>query len=298
MRQYFELTRLHKFPLGTLVVFWPAAFGVGMASYALCIPLHTMIHRILVFGLGITISHAAFCIWNDICDRDLDAKVERTKTRPLVTGAIKLHGAVIFFLVILFTLFGVTACASLHSNAITMGLLGMPLHFIYPFMKRWTWWPQAWLGLSNGTTFLVGWFSVAGSQSSGNYAGVLVAMYFAVTCWTIYYDTVYAAQDKDDDARAGVKSTALLFGEMIRFICSCFATLMIVSLIIAGVMNKHGSAYFVVSCGGAAAHLLWQLQTWNIQDTDQAGSIFKENGNTGLIVFSGMAIDYIINHKE
>lgn len=140
----------------------------------------------------------------------------------------------------------------------------------------------------------MGWFSVAGSQSSGNYAGVLVAMYFAVTwyvmllnfedyeiytiishSWTIYYDTVYAAQDKDDDARAGVKSTALLFGEMIRFICLCFATLMIVSLIIAGVLNKHGSAYFVVSCGGAAAHLLWQLQTWNIQDTNQAGSIFK-----------------------
>ncbi|KAJ3863456.1 UbiA prenyltransferase, partial [Lentinula novae-zelandiae] len=285
-RQYFELTRLHKFPLGTLVVFWPAAFGVGMASYALCIPLSTMIHRIIVFGLGITISHAAFCIWNDICDRDLDAKVERTKTRPLVTGTIKLHGAVIFFLIILLTLFGVTACASLHSNAITMGLLGMPLHFIYPFMKRWTWWPQAWL--------------------------VLVAMYSAVTwyvmllnfqdyeiytiishSWTIYYDTVYAAQDKDDDARAGVKSTALLFGGMIRFICSCFATLMIVSLIIAGVLNKHGCAYFVVSCGGAAAHLLWQLQTWNIQDTNQAGSIFKENGNTGLIVFSGMAIDYM-----
>ncbi|KZV59282.1 UbiA prenyltransferase, partial [Peniophora sp. CONT] len=289
---YIQLTRLHKFPLGTAVIFWPAALGLAMAAYAFDTPARDFLRQAAVFGIGCTLLHSTFCILNDIFDRDLDGLVERTKTRPIVSGAVSVAGAYALFLGFLFA----TACPLIFANkqTITIGLLSLPLHILYPLTKRWTWWPQAWLGISNGWSFFVGWFSIAATHSSREQILAVFSAYIAMVCWTIYFDTVYATQDREDDARVGIKSTARLFGTWLREITACFAICTVVLLIYAGYLVEHGPAYYVLSCGGAMAHFTWQLSTWDLNSDKSSGKLFKSNNELGLIIFGGMVADYAL----
>ncbi|KZV76736.1 UbiA prenyltransferase [Peniophora sp. CONT] len=293
LRNYLELTRLHKFPLGTALTFWPAAFGVTMAAYAFNIPAREFARQSLAFGIGCTLLHCTFCVLNDIFDRDLDAFVERTKGRPMVTGTVTLPGAWSLFIGSLLA----TSCPLFFANeqAFTIGLLSLPLHVLYPLAKRWTWWPQVWLGIVLGWSFFVGWFSVAADKSSRDQMLAVFYMYGAIICWTIHFDTVYATQDREDDARIGVLSTARLFGAWLRELDACFAISTVMLVACAGYLNKQGVAYYVLSCGGAACHLAWQLTRWDPDRDESNKVVFKSNSELGLIMFSGMAVDYIFN---
>ncbi|KAI0035462.1 UbiA prenyltransferase family [Vararia minispora EC-137] len=285
----FKLTRLHKFPLGSLVIIWPAAFGVAMASYATRATLEDFLVKIGLFTLGGTCLHSSFCVLNDIYDRDLDGQVERTKTRPLVTGAISLPLAWFVFLCCLSTTALLLSFA--NSSAVFFGMLSLPLHFIYPYSKRFTWWPQAWLGISNGWSFFVGWISVSGTEVSHAQVKAMLAMYGCMICWTIYFDTIYATQDRKDDERVGIKSTARLFGAQLHFITALFATAMVALLVTGGTFNDHGLPYFAVSCPAAAVYFLWQMASWDINNDQQSGELFKGNGYLGFVIFAGMAAD-------
>ncbi|KAK0458973.1 UbiA prenyltransferase family, partial [Desarmillaria tabescens] len=281
-RYYFELTRLHKFPLGSIVVFWPCAWAFTVAASTVQLPVVQFIKGIIAFALGSTLLHSAACVLNDICDIDFDR--QRTKNRPLVIGKISIFGATI--LLILLTSASLSLLCFTSLTAAAYGIIGVfPLHALYPLMKRWTWWPQAWLGLAMNWGIWVAWITVYPSAPLKN---DLLIFFLGTVCWTIVYDTIYGCQDKIDDAKAGVKSTALLFGTWVRPILICFAGAFVGSLAYFGVCNDQSFVFFVVSCGGAALHFFWQFTTWSPDDPGDCGEKFKANGSLGYIIWAGM----------
>ncbi|KAJ7266402.1 UbiA prenyltransferase family-domain-containing protein [Mycena haematopus] len=284
---YYELARLHKFPLGSILVFWPSAWGLTMAAYSIRLPLHHLMVQTAMFALGSTLLHSAACVLNDICDRDIDRKVERTKNRPLATGVISVAGATVWLLLLTFS--SVALLATANRTAFLYGLLGVfPLHSLYPLMKRWTWWPQAWLGLAMNWGFPVGWMSVTGTLNKE-----IVGIFFLGTvCWTIVYDTIYGCQDVRDDRAAGVKSTSLLFGSWVRPILCLFAATFVGCMVYAGILNQQGTYYFAIAVGGASLFFAWQFLTWKVDNVKDCGSKFEANGNMGVIIWAGMFLDY------
>ncbi|KAI0090696.1 UbiA prenyltransferase family-domain-containing protein [Irpex rosettiformis] len=289
---YFDLTRLNKFPLGNILIIWPCLWGLTMASFDTRLPRAEFATQALVFTLGSTLLHSTACVINDICDVDLDQQVERTKNRPLASGVLPLSGA--------WTLWGVmTACcfgflAFANSPARYMGTICMfPLHVLYPLMKRWTYWPQAWLGLAMNWGFLVAWLNVKPTISATDYY-IMATMLLGMDCWTIVYDTEYACQDREDDAKVGVGSTALLFGGHVRLILGGFAIVFVSSLIVVGILNGQTTVYYVVSCGGAAVHLTWQLLTWEVDNVNDCGDKFRSNGDMGYLIWAGILLDYVL----
>ncbi|KAJ7643121.1 UbiA prenyltransferase family-domain-containing protein, partial [Mycena polygramma] len=284
---YFELTRLHKFPLGNILVFWPSAWGLAMAAYSVQLPLQSLVLQTVMFAIGSTLLHSAACILNDICDRDFDRKVERTKNRPLATGVISVRNAVVWLLLFVFASIAVLATA--NRTAFLCGLLGIfPLHALYPLMKRWTWWPQAWLGLAMNWGLPVAWISVTGSLD----LQVVGVFFLGTICWTIVYDTIYGCQDIRDDREAGVKSTSLLFGSWVRPILCAFAAVFVACMTYAGILNHQGIYFFAISVGGATLFFAWQFCTWKVDSVEDCGAKFEANGNMGVIIWTGILLDY------
>ncbi|THV03622.1 UbiA prenyltransferase [Dendrothele bispora CBS 962.96] len=286
---YFELTRLHKFPTGTMVVFWPCAFGLVLSAFVNPISLVELAKLTFLFFIGSTLVHSAACVINDICDRDFDRQVERTKNRPLARGAIGFTGANILLLSLLIP--SIVLMVYAGPLAFYVGLFGIfPLHGLYPLMKRWTWWPQAWLGLAMNWGFPVAWITVTGYV---DWKVVPVSL-FGLWSWTLVYDTIYGCQDKKDDVKAGVKSTSLLFGSYVRPILSVFAAFVVGSFLYVGIHNGHGLAYFIISVGGTAAHFAWQLGTLDVDDPTDCWKKFNSNGSLGCIMWAGMMLDYYL----
>ncbi|KAJ3559933.1 hypothetical protein NM688_g44 [Phlebia brevispora] len=289
---YVELTRMHLWPLGSDLVFWPCAYGLLMASVNAheLHPFHDLCIETVMFAIGATLLHSKSCILSDICDQKFDGKVERTKNRPLVSGRVSLAGSWVLFFVLLSA--GLCLLSYANRKAALYGVFGVvTLHFTYPLMKRYTWWPQMFLGFAINWGIFVAWFSVTDSTDRRP----LYTMYAGLVCWTIYYDSIYACQDRADDAKAGVKSTALLFGAHIKSILRAFALAFIGLLILAGVLNGNGAWFFVVSCGGAGCHLLWQQRNWNVDDPADCAAKFKSNGTMGAIIWLGLFLDYLFN---
>ncbi|OCH90316.1 4-hydroxybenzoate polyprenyl transferase [Obba rivulosa] len=286
---YFELTRLHKFPLGNVLVFWPAAWGLTMAARSVSLPPQTFAVETMMFLLGSTLLHSAACVLNDICDRDFDAQVERTKNRPLVTGAISVFGASVLLLCLTFA--SMAMLLFTNRTAALIGLIGVfPLHALYPLMKRWTNWPQAWLGLAMNWGLPVAWISVTGQINWE----ALPIFFLGTVCWTMVYDTMYACQDRQDDIKAGVKSTAVLFGDFVKPILVVFAIVFVLCMTIAGYLNNQGPAFFAISCGGAALHFFYQFLTWNPDVSAEGGEKFLMNHNIGYIIWGGLLLDYYL----
>ncbi|KAF5365647.1 hypothetical protein D9758_003168 [Tetrapyrgos nigripes] len=284
---YWELARMHKFPLGTLVVFWPCVFGLVLGAFVRPISMLELGKMTFFLLIGSALVHSAACVINDICDRDFDRQVERTKNRPLARGAISLTGATF----LLFALVGLSLLLMSYCNplAFNVGLIGIfPLHGLYPLMKRWTWWPQAWLGLAMNWGFTVAWIAV-----TGNIDWNIVPVFFlGLWSWTMVYDTIYGCQDKKDDVKAGIKSTSLLFGSYIRPVLAVFATNVVSAFVYVGLKHRHGLAYWIISVGGAAVHFAWQLITLNPDDPSDCAVKFKSNGSLGYILYLGMVADY------
>ncbi|KAJ3716988.1 UbiA prenyltransferase family [Lentinula raphanica] len=289
---YYRLARLHA-PVGTFLVFWPFAYALLMSAYKINMPLEDLIIRLAVYGFGSFTLRSAACVWNDICDVGFDRQVERTRARPLASGAVSMTGAYIYL--ILFILAFVASLYMLESEAaFYQGVFDVVvLNLVYPLMKRVTYFPQAWLGLAINWGFVIVWFDVSGQGLSWNDLEVPAYGMVSLASWTIIYDTIYACQDLKDDRRVGVKSTALLFGSYLSMILRLVAVVYISALAYIGYLNGQGAWFYGVSVIGSAIHMIWQLGTHDPINSTNCKERFDSNINLGGIVAGGLFVDYL-----
>ncbi|KAI9471040.1 MAG: 4-hydroxybenzoate polyprenyl transferase [Benjaminiella poitrasii] len=281
---YAFLTRIDK-PIGTWLLFWPCAWGISMAAYRTGASVMDTASMIALFGTGALIMRGAGCTINDLWDRDIDNKVERTKVRPITSGAISPTQA-IGFLGLQLTA-GLAILTQLNMYSILLGASSLSLVVTYPLMKRITYWPQTVLGLAYNWGSLLGWSAMTGSLNWS----VVGPLYVGGVCWTLVYDTIYAHQDKKDDVKAGVRSTALRFGDKTPQWLTGFSSAFIGMTALAGYMNGQGAPFYAISVVGTACHLAWQLKTVDYHSTASCWSKFKSNTWAGAILWSGILAD-------
>jgi len=277
VQPWLRLARLDR-PIGTWLLFLPCVFGLelGIAVKGPAILPAERFWLLALFAVGSLVMRGAGCTYNDIVDRDIDAAVARTRGRPIPSGAVTVRGASIFLA--LQCAIGLAVLLQLNLYSIALGVSSLVLIAIYPFMKRITWWPQAWLGLTFNWGALVGFASIVGHLTLPAYF-----LYAGCFFWTLGYDTIYAHQDKADDELIGVKSTARLFGEqspkwILRFYAIAF------TLIMAAGFSEHTGWPFAFVLLLAGAHLLWQLRRLDIQSSENCLAVFRSNHKTGALI--------------
>ncbi len=270
-RPYALLARFDR-PIGWWLLFWPCAWGVALAGGAI-----ERWDLILWLLLGSVAMRGAGCVYNDIIDRDLDRKVERTRSRPLASGAVSLRSAWIWL--ILLCLAGLVVWLQINLMAKIVALCSLALVAAYPFMKRITWWPQIWLGLVFSWGALVGWLAILPDWNPA-----MLLLYFGSVFWVIGFDTIYALQDREDDALVGIKSSALRLGENVRFGVFGFYLLALAGW--AGAFWMVRPDYLALAALiPLAIHLLWQVGTLKSGDGDDALTKFRSNRFAGLLMF-------------
>ena len=271
MRPYASLMRLDR-PIGAWLLFWPCAWGVALPGMG-----EGGVWLILWLALGAFAMRSAGCVYNDIIDRDLDARVERTRLRPLASGRATVKGA--WALLVALSLIGFIVLLQLGPTARIVALASLALVAAYPFMKRVTWWPQAWLGLVFSWGALVGWAEVAGEVGATAFL-----LYAGAVFWVIGYDTIYALQDKEDDALAGVKSSALALGKGAQ---AGIALFYLAALLLwgAAVWSVRSDLLALAALLPVAFHLGWQAATLKANDGADALTKFRSNRFAGLLMF-------------
>ncbi len=277
-RPYLRLMRLDR-PIGTWLLFWPCVFGLAMAAAAQQRAYFGQVRDwwlLIVFAIGAVVMRGAGCTYNDIVDRDIDAKVARTRGRPIPSGAVSVKRAWQFLLGQL--LVGLCILLTLNGFAVALGAGSLVLIAIYPFMKRITWLPQAWLGLTFNWGALLGFAALTQNLAPSAYV-----LYAGCFFWTLGYDTIYALQDLDDDALAGVKSAALLFGMNTPVWVTMFY-LMAVLLIAAAGMAVRPSWAFAIVMLAVAAHLFRQVRRLHVSDAPGALALFRSNRDAGALI--------------
>lgn len=271
IRPFALLARFDR-PIGWWLLFWPGAWAVALAGGA--VARWPLICWLLIGSIAM---RGAGCVYNDIVDRDLDASVARTRSRPIASGAVSLKAAWVWLLVL--CLVGLLVLLQLRVDSAILAMASLVLVAAYPFMKRITWWPQAWLGLVFSWAALVGWLEVWGAMTL---PGVL--LYVGSIFWVIGYDTIYALQDREDDALIGVRSSALRMGRHVRAgtgICYAMAL-----LLWAGALWLHRPDPLVwLALLPTALHFLWQVTTLHPNDGAGALARFRANRFTGLLMF-------------
>ena len=296
-RPYASLMRLDR-PIGAWLLFWPGAWSVALAGLG-----PRGLALIGWLALGAWAMRGAGCVYNDIVDRDLDRRVERTRLRPLASGRVSLAGA--WALLAALCLIGLWVLAQLGSMAILVALLSLPLVALYPFMKRVSWWPQAWLGLVFSWAALVGWTQVRGELFGVNALDVItfvglaepyperapivvswapLLLYAGTVFWVIGYDTIYALQDKEDDALVGVRSSALALGDRARSGIAIFY-LLALAFWAAALWRERADGLTLLALLPMAAHLLWQVASLKPEDGADALAKFRSNRLAGLLMF-------------
>jgi 4-hydroxybenzoate polyprenyltransferase len=275
LRPFASLMRLDR-PIGTWLLYWPGAWSVALAGVGGRFDLF------LWLGLGAFATRSAGCVYNDIVDRDLDKKVERTRLRPLASRRVSLSSA--WLLIAFLCLLGVVVLVQLKPVAASIALASVAPVAAYPFMKRITWWPQAWLGLIFSWGALVGWPAVTGS-----FALSPLLLWFGSIAWVVGYDTLYAIQDKEDDALVGVKSSARRLGEKARTGIALFYALAVM-LLGAAIWSVRPDWIALLALVPAALHLSWQVARVDPNDGDLALKLFRSNRVCGLLVFLGMLV--------
>jgi 4-hydroxybenzoate polyprenyltransferase len=241
-----------------------------------------------LFFIGAFAMRGAGCTWNDIVDRDLDARVERTRSRPIPSGQVSVRAAALFL--VLQALVGLAVLLQFNLFTIVTGFASLAVVAVYPFMKRITYWPQIVLGLAFSWGALMGWpatFARLDLPAFLLYAGSI--------CWVIGYDTIYAHQDREDDALIGIKSTALLFGARTKPMLALFYSLAVVLIVLAG-WSAGAGFVFAIGVLAFAAHLAWQIARLDVDDPLRCLSVFKSNRDAGLILLAGMVLDAALQH--
>jgi 4-hydroxybenzoate polyprenyltransferase len=280
-RPYLRLARLDR-PIGSWLLLMPCWWSVALATIAAREPFPNIWHLILFF-VGAFAMRGAGCTWNDIVDRDLDGRVERTRSRPIPSGQVTLKQAAAFL--VLQALIGLAVLLQFNRFAIGMGIASLAIVAVYPFMKRITYWPQIVLGLAFSWGALMGW-----AAAFGRLDWPTLLLYAGAISWVIHYDTIYAHQDREDDALVGLKSTALLFGTRTKPMLALFSGGAVVLIAIAG-MRVEAGLVFYLSLAAFAAHLAWQIVRIDISDPALCLKVFKSNRDAGLVLFAGMLLD-------
>src|SRR5271154_1870601 len=280
-RPFLRLSRLDR-PLGSWLLLLPCWWSAALAAVAARAPGPNLLHIVLFF-VGAFAMRGAGCTWNDIVDRKLDASVERTRSRPIPSGQVSVRGAAIFL--VLQALVGFAVLISFNAFTIALGIASLSIVAVYPFMKRITYWPQIVLGLAFSWGALMGW-----AGAFGRLDGPALLLYAGSISWVIGYDTIYAHQDREDDALIGIKSTALLFGERTKPMLALFYGLAVILLGAAGFTAGAGLV-FALGILAFACHLAWQVVRLDIADPDRCLALFKSDRDAGLILFAGLLLD-------
>ena len=280
-RPYALLARFDR-PIGWWLLYWPCAFGLALGGGAL---RHWPLFLWLL--LGAIAMRGAGCVYNDIVDRDLDAKVARTASRPVASGAVPVRNALLW--TFLLSLVGLLVLVQLPRGAQIVALASLALVAAYPFMKRITWWPQAWLGLVFSWGALVGWIAVGGGANNADGGLGLPLLYAGCIAWVIGYDTIYALQDIEDDALVGVKSSARAMGAHVKGgVGFCYAAAL--ACWAGALWSVRPDPLVFVALVPAALHLTGQVVTLNPADGADALAKFRSNRFAGLLVFAAMLV--------
>jgi 4-hydroxybenzoate polyprenyltransferase len=278
-RPYLRLARLDR-PIGSWLLLMPCWWSVGLAG------MHQArfpsVWHIALFFIGAFAMRGAGCTWNDLVDRDLDEKVERTRSRPIPSKQVTVAQATLFMLAQ--ALVGLLVLIQFNRFTVIMGLASLLVVVIYPFMKRITYWPQIFLGLAFSWGALMGW-----PAAFGRLDWPPLVLYAGSICWVIGYDTIYAHQDREDDLLVGIKSTALLFGEQTPTMLASFYVAAVVLISAAGLMAG-GGLIFTIGLIVFAAHLAWQVTRLDIDNPAHCLVLFKSNRDAGLILFAAMLL--------
>jgi len=270
-----QLTRLNK-PIGVLLLFWPCVWGLTLGYY---FNNETILYLkyIILFFFGSILMRSAGCIFNDIVDKDLDKSVERTKKRPIASGKISVSKA--FGYIVVLCLISLLILLQFNLLTIILGMSSMILAFAYPFMKRITYWPQLFLGLTFNWGIIMGWTSM-----TNNISVEPIILYLSAIFWTLGYDTIYGLQDVNDDEIIGIKSTSIKFKNNVKvFVGTCYSLCVLCILILCLIMkiDKHIlalSVFFVSS-------LIYQLKVFKINSPKSCLTAFKTNNLTGIFIF-------------
>jgi len=283
-RPYLRLSRLDR-PIGSWLLlmpcWWSAALAAGISGHVGSLPL-----TVALFFIGAFVMRGAGCTWNDITDRDLDAMVERTRSRPIPAGQVSVAQA--FAFLIAQALIGLAVLVQFNRFAIFTGIASLLIVAIYPFMKRITWWPQVVLGLAFSWGALMGF-----AAEFARISVIALVLYAGSIAWVIGYDTIYAHQDAEDDALIGIKSTALLFGAKTKPALAIFYSL---AVVLIGVALWLGAARWPAWIGLAAfaAHLVWQIKRLELGNSPLCLRLFKSNHDAGLLLFAGLLVDAVL----
>jgi 4-hydroxybenzoate polyprenyltransferase len=278
LRPYLRLARLDR-PIGTWLLLFPCWWGLVLASPDLAAPRYMALLAVL-FALGALVMRGAGCTFNDIIDRDIDAKVARTAMRPIPSGAVSPKQAAMFL--VLELAIGLAVLLSFNRFTIALGFASLLLVAVYPFMKRITYWPQAWLGLTFNWGALLGFAAVAGELRAP-----AVLLYAAGFFWTLGYDTIYAHQDKEDDLIAGVKSLALKLGERTRPWLIGFYAVTVALMAAAGAAAGLGWPFYAL-LAAAFAQLVWQALTAKLDEPADCLAKFRSNRLFGWLVLAAL----------
>ena len=281
IKHFIDLTRLKK-PIGFMLLFWPCAWGLTLA-YDFSSSLNIYFFYLILFFLGAVFMRSAGCIINDILDKEFDAKVFRTKNRPVASGNVSVRLAIFYAIVLCFL--ALLVLINFNLFTIILAIASMPLAFTYPLMKRFTYWPQLFLGITFNYGLILGWTAVKSEVEL-----IPILFYLGAIFWTLGYDTIYGYQDIKDDEIIGLKSTSIKFkGKAKKFLITCYTSLIVFFLIGAYSMNLSYNFYLFMIV--PFIHLfLYQIKIFNLKDPSSCLKAFKSNNFLGLLIFLNILI--------
>ena len=281
LKLFVDLTRLQK-PIGYMLLFWPCAWGLTLA-YDFSKDLDNYFFYLVLFFLGAVLMRSAGCIVNDILDKEYDKKVSRTKNRPIASG--KISNKLAIFYTIILCLTALSVLLNFNNYTIILALGSMPLAFTYPLMKRFTYWPQLFLGITFNYGLILGWTSVKEEIDL-----IPILFYFGAIFWTLGYDTIYGYQDIKDDEIIGLKSTSIKFkSNPIIFLIICYSIFYLITLSMGFLMNLNNLFFFSLAILFLQI-FYFQLKILKINDAKNCLKIFKSNNFLGLLVYFGIFI--------
>ena len=285
LKLFIDLIRLKK-PIGFMLLFWPCAWGLTLA-YDFSLSLNNYLFYLTLFFLGSVLMRSAGCIVNDILDKEFDAKVFRTKNRPIASGKISVKVAIFYSFILCFL--ALLILLNFNFFTIILALGSMPLAFTYPLMKRFTYWPQLFLGITFNYGIILGWTAIEGQL---NLAPII--FYLGAIFWTLGYDTIYGYQDIRDDEIIGLKSTSIKFkGKAKKFLFTSYLILSIL-LISGGYIMKFKLIYYFLLIIPLSHLFLYQLKIFKLNNPNSCLKAFKSNNVFGLIIFLQILIVKII----
>ena len=284
LKLFIDLTRLRK-PIGYMLLFWPCAWGLTLA-YDFSNDLGMYFFYLILFFLGAILMRSAGCIVNDILDKEFDKKVSRTKDRPIASGKTSVKLALVYVLILCFC--ALLVLLNFNNITILLALGSMPLAFTYPLMKRFTYWPQLFLGITFNYGLLLGWTSI-----NENLDILTILFYIGAIFWTLGYDTIYGFQDIKDDEIIGLKSTSIKFKKKpIFFLLSCYIILFSI-LIALGILENFNIFYHAFTLIIGYHLFLYQLKNVDLDNPMNCLKIFKSNNFLGFLVFVQLLISKV-----